>query len=342
MNVPEKIESFVSRALKTQELEWNKLPGDASNRSYWRVGVNARSYILMVMNEAEVFRSEEAQAQGQEDSSSLKELAFVEIARNWKEQGIRVPDVIDVSENRDLVLLEDLGQELLYDRRLQESAIDYYERAIEQLVLIQASSPLAVIQTRHYDSKLLQWEFEHFIEYALEKRPIEHQIRIESSFVDRLRSLFETLTKKIEEQDVLPCHRDFHSKNICLLPRDEVAVIDFQDALMGPSTYDLASLLRDAYVDLSASEESRLMTFFEQKSGRSIDRMAFEATAIQRNLKAVGRFFYIYTVKKKATHLPYVRPCLAKALMALRRLDQVELADELAEVMKRDLLDELA
>jgi len=116
-------------------------------------------------------------------------------------------------------------------------------------------------------------------------------------------------------------HRDYHSRNL-MLSGDRVRVIDFQDALTGPRTYDLASLLRDSYVTLDETLLDRLIAYYLASTNYppqdpAAFRRLFDVSGFQRNLKAAGRFIYIEKVKGRPTHLPYVTPTLRSARRVL-------------------------
>lgn len=341
LNLPEYESEFVRGALgglseAGELIDCEKLPGDAGNRSYWRIWTQRdQTFLLMVMNQEEVFRSEEAQAQNRQRQKS-EEIDFVRVAKEWSLAGIRVPRLHALSPQQDLLLLEDFGSELLYDRRQKESALDFYEKAIFELLRIQSLSPSVWAKERAFDPALFEWECEHFVEYALEKSG--HAFRA----LPDLRKFLKEVVERICSLEFCVAHRDFHSKNICVLPNESVGLIDFQDTLMAPWPYDLASLLRDAYVDLHPSEEQRLIRVYREHSRFAFDEAGFEAMALQRNLKAVGRFYYIWLVKKRPTHLPYVVPCLKKALRSLSLLGREDLAEALRESFAGELKREAA
>ena len=111
------------------------------------------------------------------------------------------------------------------------------------------------------------------------------------------------------------CHRDYHSRNL-MLHGDSLYIIDFQDARMGPDTYDLASLLRDAYVDLNPQQVDGLIAFFlAHKSGERHPadefRRRFDLMALQRNLKALGTFGYMTTARNNTVYIQYIPRTLA-------------------------------
>ena len=120
------------------------------------------------------------------------------------------------------------------------------------------------------------------------------------------------------------CHRDFHSRNL-LVQEDRLRLVDFQDARLGPVAYDLASLLRDSYVDLPRDIKEALFAAFLLENAAHIPsadqfREQYEVVALQRNLKAIGTFGYQAVARGKTHYLPYIGPTWRSALAALDRV----------------------
>jgi aminoglycoside/choline kinase family phosphotransferase len=309
-----------------QGVTW--LPGDASNRFYGRIQMERASLILMVMNAPEAFKSEEVTGAGKQ---VLTELPFVTVDRHFIEAGVRVPEIYFVASDSEFLISEDLGDELLYARRQMESAAVWYERALEELARIQKITKK--ITPHRFTRELLTWETEHFVEYALLKR----NKKISDSQLKELRDFLGRVVDRIEKSVYVVCHRDFHSKNLLVLEKEKrIGVIDFQDALMGPPTYDLASLLRDSYVRLEDKEEEELIRAFEKFSNSQVDRQLFGMTSLQRNLKAVGRFYYILMVKGRDTHIPFVRPSLQRIFKTLKQIKELKVLSILEGLLSEE------
>jgi aminoglycoside/choline kinase family phosphotransferase len=180
-----------------------------------------------------------------------------------------------------------------------------YRRAIDGLVLLQAKGtalrdPACIAFHRSFDVPLLMWEFDHFLEYGIAARQ-DQPMKPEDQMA--VRESFERIARTLAEAPQVFVHRDYHSRNLMVDGR-RLGVIDFQDALLGPASYDLASLLRDAYIQLDEEVIDGLIERFLDgmaAEGRDCDRAAFRRlfdwTSIQRNLKAAGRFVYIARVK---------------------------------------------
>jgi aminoglycoside/choline kinase family phosphotransferase len=120
------------------------------------------------------------------------------------------------------------------------------------------------------------------------------------------------------------CHRDYHSRNL-MLHDESLYIIDFQDARMGPDTYDLASLLRDSYVDIPDRDLDELLAYFLALSGRQSDghagefRRRFDLMALQRNLKALGTFGYQTATRRNPVYIQYIPRTLRYARVNLAK-----------------------
>ncbi len=313
-----------------------RLPGDASNRTYYRVSWKGDtlpvSAILMVLSEPESFKASEEAVSGV--ASPITELPFINIHRHLQSCHIPVPKIFHYAQEKGWILLEDLGDILLSDV-VEKQPLDgtqvfsIYQKAIDTLIHIQQfATPTSLIPTlahsRSFDQPLFVWEFDHFIEYGIEKRG--EGILISQKDRNLIRAVFSDIALRLATLPQVFTHRDYHSRNL-MVQSDAICVIDFQDALMGPREYDLASLLRDSYIDLPEQIIDRLILYYierwEDETGETIQketfREFFDLISIQRNLKAAGRFVYIDQVKKNPKFLPYVPKTLAKVKRNLEK-----------------------
>lgn len=306
----------------------DKLPGDASNRSYIRLHRSSgETLIVMIMNAPEAFKSEEKTG----STEKPRELPFISVGRAFEKAGIRVPRILYADPRERFLVLDDLGDELLYARADGPDRLMWYRKALDELARIQSLQAFSPVSDNRFTQELLDWEAEHFVEYALLKR----QKHLSATELSELRSFLKSAVVKLIKTPYVVTHRDYHSKNLMILKNENrVGVIDFQDALMGPDTYDLASLLRDSYVRLSEDEENDLLHYFEQISRRSVDLEAYALQSLQRNLKAVGRFYYISMVKGRDTHLPYVKPTLHRVFKTLEDLKARNILNLLQKVLR--------
>jgi aminoglycoside/choline kinase family phosphotransferase len=181
---------------------------------------------------------------------------------------------------------------------------------------------------RSFDVPLLMWEFDHFLEYGIVAR--QGKLMCADDHLP-IRGEFKKIAELLAGQPRVFVHRDYHSRNL-MVDGERLGVIDFQDALMGPAMYDLASLLRDAYIELDESLIDRLIdryldglaTHRQVWTNREAFRRLFDFTSIQRNLKAAGRFVYIDRVKGNPNFLTDIPRVLNYVKRNLRKYPELE------------------
>lgn len=286
------------------------LAGDASNRRYFRIELGSgspRSIILMQLAEPEAFKQSEEAVSGAKHA--ITELPFLNVRTHLAKAGVSVPKLYHYDQGAGLLYLEDFGDLTLSEacREAKPAELQaYYVQAIDILVQMQVKAtspadPQCLAFHRSFDVPLLMWEFDHFLEYGIVARrgkPMEEDDqRVIHGECEKIATI-------LAEQPRVFVHRDYHSRNL-MVDQARLGVIDFQDALMGPATYDLASLLRDAYIALDESLIDELIAYYLDQleaqrkvwTNREAFRRLFDFTSLQRNLKAAGRFVYIDQVK---------------------------------------------
>ena len=312
-----------------------RLAGHASMRSYWRVGRPPGSRVVMVMPPDA--RPEEV-TKGETPAVD----PFVDVQAFLRRVGARVPEIVAFHTDDPrggLMILEDLGDEMLETRLLAGEAPEpLYERAIDQLALVRAAAEEAqragaacVAFTRAFDRDLYLWELHHFREWLLEEWKGARLDPAEREVVERA---FERIATALDAEPKGFTHRDYQSRNLMVLPSGEQAVIDFQDALLGPRQYDLVALLRDSYVELPPELVDRMIRRYldrmAEHGGPRLDpvrfREVFDLLTVQRKLKDAGRFVFIDRVKKNPGFLPSIPASLRYVREAFsRRPDLAEL-----------------
>lgn len=316
------------------------LAGDASSRRYYRAELRGQitpsSVVVMELPSGSVLPlSSEELAVFKEP---LKELPFLNMHRFLSRIGVRVPRLYGQSIQEGLLFLEDLGDVALWDKvqGLPPSAVlDWYQKAIDELLLLQTRGTRerddsCIAFQQRFDFRLYMWEFDHFLEYGLEKRA---ETAIPQTQLQELRNTFVAIAKRLD--GLTPClnHRDYHSWNL-MIHDDAVAMIDFQDALLAPPQYDLASLLNDRITDsvIQPDLEEKLLGYYVDRrtdmEKQPIRRDEFIETyllsAIQRDLKVVGRFHYLDVVKGKTAYKKFIPPTVRRLKRNLARLPQTE------------------
>ncbi len=307
------------------------LAGDASNRRYFRIHLNGgtpKSLILMQLAEPEGFKQSEEAVSGA--AVQIGELPFTNVLSHLSACQLPVPTLQYYDREAGLLYLEDFGDLTLAEacREAAPSRVaDLYKRAIDGIVVLQTkgtapANPKCVAFHRKFDAPLLMWEFDHFLEYGVVARLPKPMKPDDAAIVQ---NEFRRIAELMASQPPVFVHRDYHSRNL-MVDGDRLGIIDFQDALMGPSSYDMASLLRDAYIALDESLVDDLIRHYLDRlagQGLRLDaalyRKMFDLTSIQRNLKAAGRFVYIDRVKHNPKFLAdiprvlgYVKRNLAK------------------------------
>jgi hypothetical protein len=321
---------------KASEVKVFQLAGDASNRAYYRLDVGLkghqrRTIVLMALADPEPFKQSEEKESGHLVST---EIPFLNIQRYFFSAGVAVPQIYHDDQKNRLIYLEDLG-DVTFEAVVKNAPADrlkqFYRQAIDGLIKIQNcknNSHFCVAFERSYNQPLLVWEFEHFLEYGVEKKG-GRKPNLEDTVV--FKESFHRISTMIAAESPLLVHRDYHSRNL-MVQGETLRVIDFQDALMGPPQYDLASLLRDAYMTLPEALIDEMVEYYldqkEKEEKGSINRRQFrylfDLISLQRNMKAAGRFVFIDVVKKNPNFLKYVPKALKDISINLNKYPELK------------------
>jgi N-acetylmuramate 1-kinase len=277
------------------------LSGDASFRRYFRAQVPDNSFVLV---DAPPDR---------EDSA-----VFVKVSEAFREAGLLTPEILSVDYELGFMLLEDFGDQL-YLQSLKQAGNNMtarnalYHRAIDALIVLQKN--VAGEQFPAYDRVLLHRELSLFDEWFCEKYLGLKLKREERKIVAEC---FQFLEDNALTQPQVAVHRDYHSRNL-MIPDPQSfsemnapAMIDFQDAVCGPYTYDLVSLLRDCYIRWPLDYVKKLALYYKQNAEaqgvinqRSEQQFfrEFDLMGLQRHLKVIGIFARLYIRDYKSQYL---------------------------------------
>ena len=254
---------------------------DASFRRYFRVFVDNQNTYIAVDAPPEY-----------EDS-----VKFVKIASLMQAMGVIVPKIIATNLQEGFLLIGDLGKETMLNaiHRQETKAQEFYGEAIEILINIQTNGSSHVEGLPLYSKELLMDEMRLFVDwFCLRHLKIGPEIIDDYGFEE----IFEQLSVYALDQNQVFVHRDFHSRNILMSEKGEMGVVDFQDAVRGPITYDLVSLLKDCYISLPSSKIdhwvdyyfARLMDLELIDKSHQEFKLEFDLMGVQRHLKAIGIF----------------------------------------------------
>jgi aminoglycoside/choline kinase family phosphotransferase len=312
----ERIDTYLERSgLASRSPRVVPLTGDASDRRYYRVILpESPSIVLSLYATAFEFDS----------------LPFVNVARLLKQMPTPVPAVLGHAEDLGVLALEDLGDVTLQAHLGAATPAEHAARYRQAVALIatmqkrgaELEDPGYLPYGIAFDVEKLTWELDFFTKHFIEAY---RGIVIASDAREDLRREFRVLVDELAAEPRVLCHRDYHSRNL-MLHQDQLFIIDFQDARMGPDTYDLVSLLRDSYVDLPEQTVDELIAYFLAFKGETGSatafRRRFDLMALQRNLKALGTFGYQTTARRNPVYIQYIPRTLRYVRTNLAQLPQ--------------------
>jgi len=249
--------------------------------------------------------------------------AFIEIDLLLFEAGLHVPQILEQNIEDGFLLLSDLGHKTYLEALNDESANALYRDAIHALVQMQLASKPNVLP--NYDQALLQRELDLFPEWYLKQHL---QLELSAIQTAQMRQAFALIIENNLAQEKVFVHRDFHSRNLMVTDQNNPGILDFQDAVYGPITYDAASLWRDAYI---AWPEEKVIDwviqFWEEgrKSGLPMPSdfghfyRDFEWMGLQRHLKVLGIFARLFHRDGKDGYLKDIPLVLDYAIATANR-----------------------
>ncbi|MEC9314428.1 MAG: phosphotransferase [Pseudomonadota bacterium] len=268
------VNEWLTAILPYSEFNLEVASSDASFRRYFRVHQHDHSRIVM-----------DAPPEHEDIDS------FVRIAEFLSSTGTHVPRIFAKNLEQGFLLLSDLGNTSYLSALNEQSADALYRAAIDEIIKMQLA-PTADIELASYDDEKLLAELRLFPDWFIQKH-------LSLTPPPELNAVFELLIANASEQPQYFVHRDYHSRNLMLGADNEVGVIDFQDAVIGPVTYDLVSLLRDCYIEWPQNKlDNWLNYYFEQAvenqlltgDNRSEFIRWFDLMGLQRHLKVLGIF----------------------------------------------------
>jgi len=279
------LQQWAARQLGGDTLDIAPASADASFRRYFRVAsiegsAKGRDYIVMDAPPAH------------EDCRP-----FIAVARLFGDAGVHVPQVLASDLEQGFLLLTDLGNTTYLSALNENSARELYLAANDALIRIQQASRPGVLP--EYDRALLTRELMLFPEWYVTKHL---GVALSEQQNAQLHTVFERLLANNLDQPQVYVHRDWHSRNL-MVSDPNPGILDFQDAVYGPITYDLASIYRDAYIEWD--EEHQLdwvIRYWEKARAAGLRVRAdfgdfwrdFEWMGAQRHIKVLGIFARLY------------------------------------------------
>ena len=232
------LKEYINSKVKNRKFTISEIKGDASKRKYYRAEEENKSLIIM-------------------DSSLEKRNFnnFLKYTKLFKNNNIKVPNIISEDSEKKILIIEDLGNNLIYDKTNKNNLLKIYKSAIKNILNIQKikNKNISFYKKEKYFSEsslFIEWVIKKFINLNITKSD-------ENKLIKSLNFLVNSINNKSNKL----VHRDYHSKNI-FFKDDKITIIDYQDSLYGSPIYDLVSLLNDCYRDIDHKQKNILINYF--------------------------------------------------------------------------------
>ncbi|MFT7234688.1 MAG: aminoglycoside/choline kinase family phosphotransferase [Methylophagaceae bacterium] len=315
----EDIKTWVTGLLASEDFKIVPASNDASFRRYFRVSHQNSSWIVM-----------DAPPEKEDIGPFIKMAQFLDI------QQIHVPKIIAQESQKGFLLLTDFGSKAYLDALADDTAEPLYNDAIKSLIKIQCCETDS-ISLPQYDRALLQQELALFPKWFLSRhfdiKPPNH-----------LQATFDLLIDNALSQPQVIVHRDYHSRNLMVVPNNNPGIIDFQDAVIGPISYDLVSLLRDSYIAWPQSKiDAWVLHYFNfaqqhdllQNSDLKAFTRWFDLMGLQRHLKVLGIFCRLNYRDNKPNYMADLPQTLTYVIHVCQRYENLhQLAEFLSSIDK--------
>lgn len=317
----EQLEQWMREVWQQPHAKIELISGDASFRRYFRCQLADQTVIAV-----------DAPADKEDNPR------FMAVLTAYRAAGVPVPALHYANVEQGFMALEDLGDEQLLAHLNPENAADYYHKALAMLPLVASVTETSQGKLPLFDAAHIATENRLFTEWLL---GVHLRLTLSEQEQQVIDEAFELLTTNALQQPQVGVHRDYHSRNLMVVAGQQLAVIDFQDAVLGPITYDVASLLRDCYIRWPDSlVEPCLQTWMESAkaanqlpadcSWQQVKRW-FDLTGIQRHVKASGIFARLNHRDGKSGYLHDIPRTLQYIIDVARQYDELTAFAELVE-----------
>ncbi|MGB7218393.1 MAG: phosphotransferase [Vicinamibacterales bacterium] len=315
LGIPERVSRFLAERERARgEARVVPLTGDASDRQYFRAVFHDGSSIVLALHTGPI---------------DVASLPFAQVGGLLGRMSLPIPALVGHSDELGILALEDLGDVTLQARLGAASAAEraaLYRQAVSLIAqLQQRGAELASDQYLPYrtafDVEKLTWELGFFVRHFM---AAYRGIELSGGERTALDEEWLSIARELAGEPRVLCHRDYHSRNL-MVHGGGLYIIDFQDARMGPDTYDLASLLRDSYVDITDAElDGLVQSFLALKAppganGADEFRRRFDLVSLQRNLKALGTFGHQTATRGNQVYIQYIPRTLRYARTNLEK-----------------------
>ncbi|MEP1444822.1 MAG: phosphotransferase [Paraglaciecola sp.] len=248
--------------------------GDAGFRRYYRFAYGDRSIIAV-----------DAPPKSEDTSQ------YIAVGQSYREKGLKVPEIYAYDLEQGFYLQQDFGNKLFSEMLSEDSCDELYLKALANIPVIQHCLSTEKGPLPFHDEAFVDRELGLFNDWLLDQYL---QLTLTSAEEKMLSMVFEQVKESCLMQPKVGMHRDYHSRNLMLLENDEIGVIDFQDAVVGPITYDAVSLLRDSYQDWPKEKVQQWLKNWHRQYYPQYPwdefKIWFDCAGMQRQIKIAGIF----------------------------------------------------
>jgi N-acetylmuramate 1-kinase len=319
LQLRERIDRYLEESgLAEKQARVVPLTGDASDRRYFRVIPADGPSLVLALHAGPI---------------DFTTLPFANVAHLMERIPLPVPDILGHSDSLGIVAQQDLGDTTLQAHLGAAEVTEHaalYRQAVAFIDRLQRrgaelASPRYLPYGIAFDVEKLTWELEFFTKHFVEGY---RAAKFTPAAREALTGEWSAIAQELAAEPRVLCHRDYHSRNL-MVHEGRLQIIDFQDMRMGPDTYDLVSLLRDSYMDITDRDVDDLLAYFlALKAGTPGEQNAtefrrrFDLMALQRNLKALGTFGYQTITRRNTVYIQYIPRTLRYARTNLEKYER--------------------
>ena len=317
-NAVARLQDFLQK--NHQNTRFEVLTPDASTREYFRIMWNDKSAIACVYGEA--FKAAEH--------------SYLDVTALFRAGDLPVAEIYEFDEDLGIVVQEDFGNTILRDSLNEsddETRDELLNRAISLIARIQSITPIAferdsIASRLKFDEGKLVWELNFFKTHYFETF---RKTKLSKADDKALTAEFAELARALEARARVLCHRDFHAANLMFDKKNQLRIIDHQDARIGAASYDLVSLLLDRVLETPEPSwlDEKKICFLAEREKLGLYEIApkdfddeFQLQTVQRCLKAIGTFSFQSTVRGKTYFIPYIEPMFLIVRQAAKKLNR--------------------
>ena len=255
--------------------------------------------------------------------------SFILVTEKLNKAKVNVPDLYEVDQENGFLILSDLGDNLYSKKLDSETVYCLYTDALEAIVKIQTVTDFSDLES--FD-ELYQEENNLFLDWFLGKHL---EINLDDKYLNSINTEFNKLNTTLKEIPKTFVHRDFHSRNLIVTDTNNPGVIDYQDAVIGPVTYDIVSLLKDCYVTWDDGLiDDMLESFFNRIKSSKVNNISdfrywFDMTGLQRHIKAIGIFSRLNYRDSKDNYLKDIPRTYSYIKKILKKYKDLSIMDEI-------------